>query len=130
SGKIVANLTANPADLDVAKVIKGHVVDINGAPVAGARIEPFGCKDGQNRWWGTITEISEKDTYTNAKGEFVLLLKKPDLQVDLKVTARKCAPQLVALVTPGDADHEIGLTPGATVTGRLLKDEKPLPGIE
>src|SRR4051812_25278129 len=96
-GKIVANLTANPADLDLAKVIKGHVVDGTGAPVAGARIEPFGCKDGQNRWWGSTTEVSEKETYSDEKGQFMLLLKKEGIEVDVKATAPHLAPQLFPL---------------------------------
>src|SRR3954451_16447921 len=70
-GGVTANLKQIPKDLDADHTIKGHVIDDAGAPVVGAKIEPYGCRDGTNRWWGTTTEVCENETYTDAKGQFV-----------------------------------------------------------
>src|SRR2546423_6262333 len=87
-GEIRAKLTPTPKEFDNAP-LRGHVVDSNGESVVGARVEPYGCRDGQQRWWGGTSEQCERDTYTDAKGEFVLLTKKPDLQFDIRIWPRQ-----------------------------------------
>ncbi len=128
-GQITATLKVIPKDLEADHMIKGHVVDDAGAPVVGARIEPFGCNDGTERWWGDTSKVCENETYTDTKGQFALLTKKPDIQIDLRTFGRHLAPVNNPLVSTGDADQEITLPAGASVTGRLVKDDKPLAGI-
>jgi hypothetical protein len=129
-GKITATLREIPKDVEPNQLLKGHVTDASGEPIAGARIEPFGCQEsGGNRWWGTVDKICDSETYTDGKGDFVLVTKKPDVQIDLKVFAPHQAGRLFPLVSVGESIHELGLSPGASLTGRLLKDDKPLAGI-
>jgi hypothetical protein len=129
-GAINANLKVFPKDLEANQMIKGHVANANGEAILGARIEPFGAQEpGGNRWWGGTSQVCEDETYTDAKGDFVLITKKPDVQIDLKVFGPRVAPRLYALKATGESVHEFGLSAGAEVTGRLIKDDKPLAGV-
>jgi uncharacterized GH25 family protein len=127
-GDIRAMLRALPKDIEQDHLIHGHIVDADGKPIAGARIEPYGEKNANERWWGSTPDV-EDHTFTDAKGEFVLVCKKSGIQIDLKLTARNAAPILAQLVSQGEQSTEFSLTPGATITGRLVKDGAPVPGI-
>jgi protocatechuate 3,4-dioxygenase beta subunit len=128
-GDIRALLQPLPKDTDADHLIHGHIVDSDGKPIVGARIEPFGEKNSSERYWSSSVRDVEDHTFTNAKGEFTLVCKKSGIQVDLKLTARNAAPILAALVSQGEQPTEFTLTPGANVTGRLVKDGAPVPGV-
>jgi hypothetical protein len=66
---------------------------------------------------------------TNLHGEFLITGNPGDQGYDLEVEARGCAKRLVDLLPTGEKAHEIRLTEGATVTGRILKDGRPATGI-
>lgn len=130
-GAVTAKLKPIPKDLDPAMTLRGRVVDPNGNPVVGAKIEPFGVRDGTERWWGGfggMSSIAEPVTFTDANGEFLLIAKKPSLLLDVRVSGRGVAPQLVAQLDCGETVHDIAVGPGATMTGRLVKDGQPLAG--
>jgi hypothetical protein len=127
-GEIRAKLTATPKEFETAP-LRGHITNSNGDPVVAARIEPFGARDGQQRWWGGTSEVCENGTYTDAKGEFLLLTKKENVQIDIRVWPRDGAPQSATLLSPGDQVNEISTTPGASITGRVVKEGQPLSGI-
>jgi hypothetical protein len=128
-GEIRAKLIPAPTEFNGNDPLRGHVVDSNGDPVVGARIEPFGARDGTERWWGGTNNVCENDTYTDAKGNFLLLTKKPNLALDIKVWPRQASPYYGALLSTGDAVNEVTVTPGASITGRVVKDGQPLKGI-
>ena len=66
---------------------------------------------------------------TNLRGEFLITGNRGDLGYDLEVEARGFATRLVDLLPTGGKPHEIRITEGATVQGRILKEGKPVLGI-
>jgi hypothetical protein len=62
---------------------------------------------------------------TNQRGEFLLTGNEGDLGYDLTVECRGFTKKLVPLLPTGEKVHEISLTEGATVTGRIVFDGKP-----
>ena len=87
-GAVTAKLKQIPKDLEADHMVKGHVVDADGNPVVGARIEPYGCQDGTNRWWGDTSGVCEGQTYTDTTGHFIVITKKPDISLDLRTFAQ------------------------------------------
>jgi hypothetical protein len=63
------------------------------------------------------------------RGEFVITGNEGDLAYDLEVECQAYAKKRVELIPTGDAVYEITVTEGATVTGRILSDDKPAIGI-
>lgn len=129
SKSVEAKLKARPAgDVDPARVICGRVLNPEGQPVVGAVVSPFGCKTAAQRWWGSVDKVDPMSV-TNARGEWSLVAKEPVLGVDVTAEARGLATARFPLLTPGaTTPHDLRLGRGATVTGRLVKDGKPLPG--
>jgi hypothetical protein len=121
-------LESLPADLPPDRKLSGRVVDTKGKPVVGAQVSPFGCQQGDNRWWG---EVKDADTVsvTNNRGEFVITCKKPAEAFDLEVRSGRHAPKKFELLHTGDKAHELTLESGAFVSGRISKDGKPVRGI-
>jgi hypothetical protein len=115
-----------PERLEASHTVRGKVVDPNGQPVWGAEVEGFGMQRGKDRWWGGVD--GDRYTVTNAKGEFVLTTKNPDVQVDVRVRGRGFAPQNMALLSTGDGVHDVQMMPGVTITGRLVSEGNPVAG--
>lgn len=126
---VEATLKARPAgEVDPARVLRGRVLDPEGRPVVGAVVSPFGCKTAAGRWWGSVENVDPMSV-TNARGEWSLLAKEPVLGVDVEVEARGLARGRFALLASGAETHDLRLARGATVTGRLVKDGKPVAGV-
>lgn len=124
---LTIKMKAQPQErLEASRSVRGKVVDPNGQPVWGAEIEGFGMKRGNERWWGGVD--GDRYTVTNAKGEFVLTTKDPDVQVDVRVRGRGFAPQNMALLSTGEDVHEVHLTPGVMIIGRLVSEGSPVAG--
>ena len=64
---------------------------------------------------------------TDAKGEFRLGVPEPGLALYVQVSAKYLARRNFAKLPVGQA-HDLTVVAGVTVTGRLTKDGKPLPG--
>jgi hypothetical protein len=129
-GEITARLKPIPKDLQPELQLKGHVVDDDGKPVVGARIEPFGMQDGPNReWGGQGYVIGDGITYTDPKGNWLLIATKANVQIDIRVTGRGIAPTNFPLQAVGDQVNEMTVGPGATITGRIVKDGKGVPNL-
>lgn len=128
-GKLVeVKLAELPTNLDPARTLKGRIIGPDGNPVTGAIVTPFGCKTRSRRWWGSMPGVDAM-SITNTRGEFLLTGESPAIAYDVEVEARGLATRRFALVRLGDESHELQLTEGATVTGRLMKNGKPLSGI-
>ena len=63
---------------------------------------------------------------TNLRGEFVLTSNSPITYADLKVEGNGVAPRIVAGRKPEANPHTIKMTAGVTLTGRLVRDGKPV----
>jgi hypothetical protein len=129
AGPVRATLARFPADLDPQKVIRGKVSDAHGKPVVGATVSPIGAKVGGRRWYGQVNGV-DSVAVTNAAGEFMIVCDTAGTALDLEVEARGLASARVPLLGAGETPHALTLGDGATVNGRLVRDGKPLAGVE
>jgi hypothetical protein len=127
-GSLDVKLETMPTDLPGRVVLRGRVLDGDGKPVVGAVVSPTGCQRADRRWGGQLPGVDPAGV-TNLRGEFLITGNPGDLGYDLEVEARGFAKRLMDLLPTGEKPHEIRLTEGATVRGRILKDGKPLAGI-
>ncbi|HEX7420893.1 MAG TPA: carboxypeptidase regulatory-like domain-containing protein [Thermoanaerobaculia bacterium] len=119
-------------------LISGVVLDPDGKTVVGASVTPHAYRtvekmpNGNFRGSTAFGEIAgvDKLSITNAKGEFVLAVNDPQAKLDVLVTARSFAPHIEWRLIPGQPSHAIQLSEGATLTGHVVKDGKPLPGAQ
>ena len=118
-----------PADLDPNRVLRGRVIDFLGRPVVGATVSPFGARRDGRRWWGQVDGV-DAVAVTNAAGDFALVCDSPGDALDVEVEARGLATARFLLLSTGASVHNLKLGEGATVTGRLVRDGKPLAGVE
>lgn len=127
------NVTLEPMNSSEAtpdRSVHGQVVDPNGKPIYGAVVEANGIrkKNDAGTMWGTIPGLDPL-AVTDEKGEFVLTGKDPFVALDLRVEARAFAKRNFIKVNSGDEVHKLTMTEGATVTGRVIHNGKPLPGV-
>lgn len=123
--------TLKPHDLDTrdpARVLKGRVLDEAGKPLAGAVVEPFGFGKGNGAQFGGLKGFDTL-ALTNAKGEFRLGVPEPDLAVYVYVSAPFKAPHRFQKLLAGPKAHNLMLYTGVSITGRLVKNGKPLNGV-
>jgi bla regulator protein BlaR1 len=108
--------------------LHGIVLDNKGKPLEGATVEANGIetKDGSTRY-GTIQGVDQL-VVTDANGEFLITSQKPFDMLDVKVTARGLAPKTFTKLSSGTV-HELALAEGASVTGRVLFEGKPLKDV-
>jgi hypothetical protein len=109
-------------------VLKGRVLDENGAPVPRAVVEPFGFGKGDGAQFGGL-EGFDPLALTNQKGEFRLGVPEPGIGVYVKVTAPFLAPRRSKKLAAGPRPHDLTLSVGVTLTGRLVQGGKPLAGV-
>jgi protocatechuate 3,4-dioxygenase beta subunit len=111
------------------QIVSGHVVGPHGEPLVGALVEPWCCKQGERRWWGSLPGVDPLDV-TDLQGRFQIIADKPADGFDLEVTARALAKKRFALVPVAKADNRLQLATGATVRGRVVDHGKPVAGVE
>jgi protocatechuate 3,4-dioxygenase beta subunit len=124
------NFSLKPQDLDrrdPGLVFRGRVLDEAGDPVAGAVVEPFGFTKGNTGRFGRLEGFDEL-AVTNDKGEFRLGVPEPGLELHVQASAPLLAPRRFAKLAVGAKGHDLALSVGVTVSGRVLKDGKPLAG--
>jgi hypothetical protein len=130
AGPVEVKLRRRALPDDARRRLGGQVVDSLGQPVVGAVISPFGCKTDQRRWWGGMSASGvDPLAITNLNGDFLLTCEQPAIAFDLKVSARGLATRLFQLAPTGEMAHLLQLKEGVTVTGRVLKDGVPVPGV-
>ena len=106
-------------------VASARVVNARGELVAGASIQPYTEGRGNMMRYGAA---DHKKTHTEQDGRFSYSVPGWD-KVGVMVVARGYA-RLLALVPYDNPSPDIVLGPGVAVTGRLLKDGQPVPGVE
>ncbi len=109
--------------------LRGRVVNPKGAPIQGAVVERQGIetKDGGGTW-GSLPGIDPL-AVTDENGEFLITAKKPFEMMSVKVTARMYADKHFNRLASGATRHELVMTEGAALTGRVLLDGKPLADV-
>jgi uncharacterized GH25 family protein len=104
--------------------LRGRVVDKDGNPVVGAKIDPEGVQRGTGTRWGGLDGIDPL-AITDENGAFLITSKEPFDGLNVVVEARGLARLRRNGLAP-DQEHVITLTDGALVTGRVLFNGKPL----
>ena len=79
---------------------------------------------------GFSPDIFDPVAVTNLRGEFVLTSKSPITYADLMVEGNGVAPRIFAGRKPEANPQTIQMNAGATLTGRLVRDGKPVAGAE
>lgn len=110
------------------KRINGKVVDPQGNPVKGALIVVKGLRFENSTVFGS--SVIDPLAVSDEQGVFTLNSSQHFSGAILDVETRTFAKTRFASVTPGELLHELKLTEGSSVTGRLLKDGVPLSGVE
>lgn len=124
-GPITANLKRRKMAADVYHTVRGNVIDQDKRPVVGAEVSPYGMKKGDRRWWGATDGEVDPLSITNDRGEFSLITRESDVQVDIDVRARGLAPGKFPLL-PSGKKNQLQLIRGGEITGRLIYQGKPI----
>ena len=125
-------ITVSLAPFDPGKfapncLLRGVVLDPGGRPMVGARVSPRGFST--EAFSGFSPDIFDPVAVTNLRGEFVLTSKSPIEHADLKVEGNGVAPRIVPSLKPERNPQSIKMTRGATLTGRLVREGKPVSGV-
>ena len=107
--------------------VQGRIIDTQGRPVLGARVEQNGVTRGQSTRWGGSNGFDPL-AISDENGEFLLRATEPFDSVVLGISARGLATTNVPGLT-GDKGWLIRMNEGATVNGRVIKDGRPLANI-
>jgi hypothetical protein len=105
------------------QLFRGHLVNAQGLPIAGALIEPSGAKTANKRWWGKVDVdpvASDKD------GEFEIALPPEYEGIDVSISAEGYAGADVGSLKAGAEVKQIIIPRGAQVVGQLSHSGKPL----
>ena len=105
--------------------ITARIIDPEGRPVAGARIEVNGYRGPQTTYSSTLGSRADPMAVSDEKGGFVLGCGSETTGLSVSVEGPRLARRRLWL-TPGEA-HLIRLYAGATVSGRLVDtQQKPV----
>jgi hypothetical protein len=113
---------------DPERVFRGRVVIDTGQPIEGAMVQVRGFKRGRTTSYGGLQGFDPL-AVTDARGDFRLGVAEKGDGICLCVSARGLASRCVAPLPAGSKSHDLELGPGVTVTGQVLKDDKPLAGV-
>ena len=109
--------------------IRGRVVDPKGTPIEGAVVEMEGLRTRAGGGsWGALPNVDPL-AVTDEQGEFLLTARDPFELMDVKVNARLFANRNFQNLASGPQPHELVLTEGATLTGRVLNHGQPLKSV-
>lgn len=107
------------------KRLRGHVIDPNGKPVAGAVINLRGVTRDSMTQFGGNDDV-DPVAVTDGHGNFLLNSTKPFQAAGVDVEARGLAKAVFQSLASGDDVHQLKLTEGASIKGRLLKNGQPV----
>ncbi len=114
---------------DPRQSVRGRVLDAAGKPVFGAVVSIKSISRGGVTRYGSDKEIDPL-AVTDEAGLFILNATLPVEQVALEVEARNLAKGVFNSLSSGEAINDLKMTEGVTITGRVLKDGKPVSGVE
>jgi hypothetical protein len=104
------------------------VLDEEGKPIENAIVEPFGKALKNGTQFGGLTGFDPL-ALTNAQGEFRLAVPEAGVAAYLNVAAPAFAPRNFSSIPSGPKPTDLALFTGVTVTGRVVKNGKPLAGV-
>lgn len=108
--------------------ISGMVIGEDGKPVAEAVISSAGVGMGDVTQWGGVGGYVEPMAVADDAGHFILFCKSNVVNmVQAIADGRGVAKQWISLKPGGD--YLIRMQNGVTVTGRIVRDGRPLEGV-
>ena len=109
--------------------LHGRVADAKGKPISGAVISAQGIRgrNGSGRW-GSLPGVDPL-AVTDDNGEFLISSHDPFDMMDVKVEARGFARRTFAELESGAAVHQLILTEGAAIRGRVMLNGNPLTNV-
>ncbi len=124
-------VTLKPARAEISpdQQVRGRVVDKDNEPIAGAVVSIRGVTRGQSTRFGGNEDLDQV-AVTDEDGRFVINGETPFDAVGVEVEARAFAKGMFQRLASGGKVHELRLTEGAAVKGRLVKDGQPMAGVE
>jgi beta-lactamase regulating signal transducer with metallopeptidase domain/peroxiredoxin len=128
AGPIDVRLVARPIPDDPTRAVRGTVYDPAGKPAARVVVEPYGCKAGARRWYGSMPGVDAL-AVTDDDGKFALVCDQPVDALDLMVEARGALRRNVPLVPSGLEPKRIDLEFGTTIEGRVVRDGHGVSGV-
>jgi peroxiredoxin/uncharacterized GH25 family protein len=128
-GPVEAALKPVETSDDPKQRMRGRVVGPEGKPVYGAVVNIRGVTRGQSTRFGGNPDV-DPTAVTDEAGEFVIHGREPFEAVGVDVVARALAKGIFAHLATGDTVHELKLSEGVSIQGRLMKNGKPLDGVE
>jgi hypothetical protein len=128
SGPVKFTLKLHELDKrDPALILRGRVLDEASKPVSNAVVQPFGFGKGDGAQFGGLKGFDPL-ALTDANGVFRIGVPEAGLSVYVHVTAPFMAPGRFPKLATGPRPHDLTLFTGVTITGRLVKNGKPLAG--
>jgi hypothetical protein len=124
-----AHLSLKPlkmTNMPIENRVSAKLIDPEGKPVIGARIDVQGTRYGPYSYSSSTTGKVDPMAVTDENGEFFLDCTNGLDAITVEITARSVAKRRMWLDT-GKA-HLIRMKEGVAVTGRLLRDGQPLAG--
>ena len=117
------------ADAAPGNCLHGRIQDAKGKPVVGAVVEAHGIRtrNGGGRW-GSLPGVDPL-AVTDQGGDFLITSQKPFDQMDVRVSARGFANKNFTELASGAGVHELTLTEGAAVRGRVLFNGQPVTNV-
>lgn len=123
------NLSLKPlkmTNMPLENRVTAKLIDPEGKPVVGARIDVDGTKFGTYSYYGSTTGKVDPMAVTDENGEFFLDCTNGVEAITVAIAGRSVAKRRMWLAT-GKA-HLIRMTEGVAVTGRLMNEGKPVAG--
>jgi len=113
-----------PAD----RTVSGRVLDARKRPVAGAEVGAQTVTIGRTTY-GRLPEGTDVAAISDSAGEFEISSTKAFDSMELRIAAPGLARTTFAGVTPGGGRRDFVLPVGAALVGRVVRDGKPVKGI-
>jgi beta-lactamase regulating signal transducer with metallopeptidase domain len=124
----VSLASLNLAETPPGQILRGRVLGANGAPIEGAAVQALGLRTKDSGTWGEIEGLDPL-AVSDARGNFVITSRQPFTSLDLKVEARGYSRRTFTQISGGEPSHDLQLTEGAAIHGRLMMGRKPLASV-
>lgn len=127
-GPVKITLAPRPLRLaDPTHLVRGVVLGLEGAPVSGALIEPFGMITPEGGEFSDANNLGiDPLAITDSKGQFEFYSQNSNKTYFATVKARGLATQITKDLVTGSQPKIVSLNSGVSITGRILRTGKPV----
>jgi hypothetical protein len=133
NGSVPTAALKSRQDVAGLSVLRGHIVDTHGRPLRDVIVQPQGIATTKNgepmSVYGTIDGL-DPFAVTNEKGDFDVTSVPPATRMVLLVEPRGMAPKIFTNLATGEERHNLTVSDGFLIRGRLVEGGKPVPAAE